>query len=153
MQAPTLDPKVTDPHCTFARASFLDKRGQQGTRESCILLEKGPTWTLVDRASKRSSLAVREFRTASEERCGRGYDRCVQTLLPDVVASETHWSSLCELKLWTFESPRKNFAWWAVTRRTEDLTNHRTVKIGGGGPLRGDERLHGTITCHISLKW
>ena len=50
-----------------------------------------------------SPLAVRGFRTLSEERCGRGYDRCVQTLLPDVVAPETHWNdrsySLRELKL------------------------------------------------------
>ena len=75
---------------------FLGKQGQHGSRESCILLENGPTRGLVAMALQHSSLAVREFRTASEERCGRGYDRCVQ---PDVVVPETHRNSLCELKL------------------------------------------------------
>ena len=37
------------------------------------------------------------------------YYRCVQTLVPDVVAPETHQNSLRELKLWTFESLRKIF--------------------------------------------
>ena len=64
---------------TFVRAFFVDKQGQCGSRENCILLENGPTQSLVNRASQRSSLAVREFRTASKERCGRGYNWCVQT--------------------------------------------------------------------------
>ena len=49
------------------------------------------------------TLAVCEFRTVSKERCARGYDQCMQTLLPGVVAPETHRNdrsySLCELKL------------------------------------------------------
>ena len=52
-------------------------------------------------ALQHSSLAVCKFRTASEKRCRLGYNRCVQTLLPDVVAHVTHLSSLvssnCEL--------------------------------------------------------
>ena len=83
------------------------------------------------------SLGVREFRTASKERYGRGYYRCVQTLLLDVVAPETHRNSLCELKLTMRE-------FWMVGGYTEDLTDHRTVKIGGG-PLHEDGRLPGTI--------
>ena len=50
-------------------------------------------------ALQHSSLAVCEFCTASEECCRQGYDQCVQTLLPDVVAPETQQNSLCELKL------------------------------------------------------
>ena len=40
------------------------------------------------------------------------------------------------------ESPSKNFAWWAVTRRTS-----QTIELSklGGGPLRKDGRLPGTI--------
>ena len=129
---------------------FLPKWGQCGS----ILLENRPTRSLVARASQRSSFAVRKFRTASDEHCGQGYDWCVQTLLPDVAAPETHWNSLCELKLWTFEQE-----FCMVGGYMEDLTNHRTVKIGGG-LLHGDGSfleggsLHGTIWyVQIYTKW
>ena len=112
---------------------FLGKRGQRGRRESGTLLENGPTQSLVAIASQRSSLAVREFHTASEERCRRGYDRSVQTLLQGVSVPETHSNSLRELKLCTFESPRKSFTWWAVTRRTSKTPELSKL---GGGPLR-----------------
>ena len=59
--------------------------------------------SLVARALRRSSFAVHEFPTVSEECCTRGYEWCLQTMLPDVVAPETHHNdrsySLCELKL------------------------------------------------------
>ena len=108
---------------------LLGKRGQCGNTESCILQENG----FIARALQRSLFAVCKFRTASEEHCGWGYDQCVQTLLLDVVAPKPHQNdhsySLCELKLWTFESSCKNFAWWACTQRT--LKNHRTIKMEG----------------------
>ena len=141
VQAPTLDPKLAD-RCywidlrhSFAHACFFfpAKRGQHGSRESCILLENEPNQSFVARTSKHLSLAVPKFRTASEERSTRGYDQCVQALLPGIVAPEIHRNdhsySLCELKLWTFKSSHKNFAWWTVTRRS--LKKHRTVKIEG----------------------
>ena len=61
-----------------------------------IVLESRPTRSLVGKLPQRSSIAVREFRAASEERCGQGYDRCV---LLDVVVPATHQNSLRELKL------------------------------------------------------
>ena len=78
---------------------FLGKLGQRGGRESCILVENRPTQSLVAIASQPSLLAAREFHTTSEERCGRGNDQCVQTLLPDLVVPETHRNSLHELEL------------------------------------------------------
>ena len=45
-------------------------------------------------------------------------------------------------QLRTFESPHKNFAWWAVTRRTSPTTELWKL---GGGPLLRDGCLHGTI--------
>ena len=87
-------------------------------------------------------------------------------MLQDVVAPETHRNSPCELKLQTFESPHKNFAWWAVTWRTSQTTELSKLGGGpllgggsllgggpllgggsllGGGPLLGGGRLQGTI--------
>ena len=40
--------------------------------ESCIVLESGPTRSLV---AKLPQLVVREFRAAGEERCKQGYGR------------------------------------------------------------------------------
>ena len=150
VQAPTPDLDRhywIDSHCR-------GKRGQCSSRESCSLLENGPTWSFVAIALQRLLLAICKFRTASKERCVRGYDRCVQTLLPDVVAPETHRNSLRELKLRIFESPRKNFSWWAVTRRTSQTTELSKL---GGGPLFKDGHLHGTIrylqNCYVAVLW
>ena len=152
MQAPTQGPKAAgrhywiDPHRTFVRASFVGKRGQCGSRENCILLENGPTQSLFNRASQRSSLAVCKFRTASKEHCGRGYVQlvCANLAAGCIVVPETHWNSLRELRLWTFQSPRKYFAWWAVTRRTLQTTELSKL---GGGPLRAEmsASLTGTV--------
>ena len=94
VQAATSDPDSYYTELTRVLASpmlrFSGKQGQCGSRESCILLESGPTRrSLVPRALQHSSLAVRKFCTASKECCGRGYDQCVQTLLRDVVPPET----------------------------------------------------------------
>ena len=42
-----------------------------------------------------------------------------------------------ELNGLTFDSLRKNLAWWAVTRRTFKKKHHKTVKIGGVGACSG----------------
>ena len=55
-----------------------------------------------------------------------------ETLMPDVMVPEAHQNDcryVRELSGLTFDSLRKNLAWWAVTRRTSK--NHKTVKIGG----------------------
>ena len=57
--------------------------------------------------------------------------------------SASEWSQLC---MWaTFDSPRKNLAWWAVTRRTSKLS-----KLGGGH-LCEDGCLPGTIQYYSSF--
>ena len=140
VQAPTLDPKLTDrrywidTHCNFARASF---NSQPGSRESCILLYRKRT----NLKSHCHGFAV--FITCSmqisycEQRMLRMRLRPVCTnLATGVVVPETHWNSLRELniKLWTFESPHKICI---VGSYTEELTTHRTVKIGGWALARG----------------
>ena len=58
---------------------------------------------------------------------------------PDVVAPEIHRNSLHELKLWTFKSPRKKFAWWAVIWRTHKPQNCQNWGVGpclGMGTIR-----------------
>ena len=137
-----------DLHCSFTRASsfFSQTRPAHQYRKQ-YLARNAPTWSLVAKASQHSSLAVREFRTASEEHCGQCYDWCGQTLLPDVVAPETHQNdhsySLCELKLWTSGSPRKKFVCWQLHggpwKTTELLKKYRV------GPLLGDGHLHRII--------
>ena len=77
---------------------FLAKWGQRSNRESCIVLENKQTCSLIPKTPQRSLVAVREYRTASKRRCGRGYDRYVLTLLSDVVApawSSSEWLQLC----------------------------------------------------------
>ena len=66
--------------------------------------------------------------------CKQTRTRYVQTLLPDVVAPETHWNSLCELKT-ELRVTTQEFC--AVGGYMEDLTNHRTVKVGGMHPCSG----------------
>ena len=73
------------PHRRFARALLFSQTNPCSAaveKAVCIVLENGPARSLVAKVPLRSSLAVHEYHTASEERCGRGYDRCVQTLLP-----------------------------------------------------------------------
>ena len=52
-------------------ASPVLHQGQLDGGESCIVLESGPTRSLVAKFTQRSSLAARKFRTA--ESCKQGY--------------------------------------------------------------------------------
>ena len=55
-----------------------------------------------------------------------------ETLILDVMVPEAHQndcSYVRELSGLTFDSLRKNLAWWAITWRTS--RNHKTVNIGG----------------------
>ena len=57
-----------------------------------------------------------------------------ETLLPDVVTLEAYQNDcnyVHEVNGSTFNSLRKNLAWWAVTQKTS--INHRTVKFLGVG--------------------
>ena len=136
VQAPTSDTELAYRHywiylCHSFTRAFVYSQMKPSSGESCILLENGSTQTLVVRASQCLFPAVCEFRIVREECYARGCDLCVQTLLLGVVVPRNdHNYSLYELKLWTFESPCKHFAKWAVTRRT--LKNCRTVKLRGG---------------------
>ena len=134
MQTPTLGPKLTDrgywidSRRSFARASFFGKWGQRGSRESCILLENEPTRSLIAMALQHWSLAIREFRTASKERCGRGkWPMCANL----AAGCSGTWSS-SKQSMWAqtvnFRVTTQKFC--MVGGYTEDLTNHRTVKIG-----------------------
>ena len=93
----------------------LAKRGQHGSVESCIVLEKGPTCSLVAKAPQHLSPALREYRTARGEHCGRDYDWCVQTLVPNVVAPEAHQNDCSYVHALSSntkcESICENFAW------------------------------------------
>ena len=74
----------------------------------------------------QSSLSVCEFCAAEEERCDRSHGQVCANLMsrhPKRVRTIAAMWSTC-----SFESLRKDLAWWAVTQKT--LKNHKAVKIG-----------------------
>ena len=72
MQAPNLElPGGTESTCIVA--SPVLRQGQPNGGEGCIVLESGPTRTLVAKLPQCLLLEVCEFRAASEEHCKRGY--------------------------------------------------------------------------------
>ena len=124
-------------------------RGQPDCGESCIVLESGPTRSLVANFPKCSSLVVCKFRTAGEERCERGYGRvCAKPLcrmswrLKHIRAIAAMYVSSVDL---LFRLTTQQFS--MVGGYTEDLKKqqHKTVKIKGGGRLLDGGRLLGTI--------
>ena len=67
------------------------RQGQPDSGEGCILLQTGPTCSLVAKFPHiQSSLAVHEFRAAEEEHRERGPGRVCEPLMPDVVAPKVH---------------------------------------------------------------
>ena len=88
--------------------------------------------------SKASLLAVREFRTQGKNAANKAMDGYVQNLL-HVMEPEAHQSDRSGV---TFNSLRKNLAWWAVTQRTSKTT--KLPKLGDGC-LLGGRCLPGTI--------
>ena len=116
-------------------ASSVLPRGQPDSRESCIMLQSGPTCSLVAKFSQRSVIAC-----SMQISCHRGRtlrtrlqtDVC-EPLMPDVVASKVHQNNRSYVSSADLPSDSlcKNLAWWVVTQRT--LKNHKTVKIGGVG--------------------
>ena len=75
----------------------------------------------------QSSLAVREFRAAGEERCKRGHGRVcanLSPLMPDVASPKV----LFEPSGATLEFTTRE--WWAVTQKT--LKNTKLSNLGVG---------------------
>ena len=114
-------------------ASSVLPRGQPDSRESCIVLQSGPTRSLVAKFSQRSVVTC-----SMQISCRRGRmlrtrlrtDVC-KPLMPYVVASKVHqnnhsYVSSADLPL---DSLCKILGTWTVTRKTSK--NHKTVKIGG----------------------
>ena len=158
MQVPTPDPKLivmtgtTELTRIVASAvlPFLGKRGQHGSRESCILLQNRPPEVSLSSLHSIRCLQYANFVLQVKNHCRQGYDWCVQTLLPDVVAC----LKLIEHSTWTqtvnFRVTIQEFC--VVGGYTEDLTNHRTVKIGGWALARGWELARdNTIPVSISI--
>ena len=120
--------------------SSVINRGQPDSGESCIVLQSGPTCSLVVKFPQRSVVVACSTRIS----CCRG--RTLQMrprtgvckpLMPDVVTPKVHQNNCSSADL-PSDSLRKNLAWWAVTWRT--LQN-----LGEGGRLHGYGRLLGTI--------
>ena len=88
VQVPT---RGTESICIVALPVL--RRGQPDGGESCIVLESGPIRSLVAKLPQHLSLAVHEFRAASNDRCEQGYRRVCAKLLPDVVTPEVHQNS------------------------------------------------------------
>ena len=112
---------------------FLAKWGQHGNRESCILLENGPTQSLVARASQFSPLAACKFPTVSEERCTWVYHWCFINLTTGFSGA---WNWLEWLQLQSMWAQTVNF--WVTTQEcmvggyTEDLKTTELSKSRGG---------------------
>ena len=90
-------------------------------------LESGPTCSLIAKLLQHLSLAVHEFRIASEEHCERSYGRMYVKL----EAHQNSCSYVRELSGPTFDSPCKNLA-CIVRGYKEDL---KKLKMVGGGGL------------------
>ena len=107
-------------------------RGQPDSRESCIVLQSGPTRSLVAKFSQRSIVGYSmqiSFCRGRTLRTRLRTDVC-EPLTPDAMASKVHQNNrgyVSSVDL-PSDSLRKNLAWWVVTRRTSK--NHKTVKIG-----------------------
>ena len=134
-QGPTTDAKlaamVTEWTCIFGSSVIC--RGQPDSGERCIVLQSGPTCSLIAKFPQRSVVACN-----TRISCCRG--RTLQTrprtgvcepLMPDVMVPKAHQNNCSYVSSADLlsDSLYKNLAWWAVTRRT--LKNHKTVKIGG----------------------
>ena len=109
------------------------RRGQPNSGESCIMLQIGPTRSLVAKFLQHSVVAC-----SMQISCCRG--RTLQMrprtgvcepLMPDVVLPKVHQNNCSYVSSADLPSDSlcENLAWWAVTQRT--LKNHKTVKIGG----------------------
>ena len=113
--------------------SSMLPRGQPDSRETCIVLQSGPTRSLVAKFFQRSIVACSMQISFCRGRTLRTRLRTdvYEPLITDVVAPKAHqnnhsYVSSADLPL---DSLCKILGTWTVTRKTSK--NHKTVKIGG----------------------
>ena len=117
---------------TWIIGSSVVRWGQSDSGESCIVLQSGPTCSLVAKFPQHSIVAcsTQNFMLQGKNTANEATDGCVWTF--------DAWCRVAQRTYVPSDSLRENLAWWVVTRRT--LKNHKTVKIRGG-------RLQGMGAC------
>ena len=148
---------------TCILGSSVLRRGQPDSGESCIVLHRGRTCSLVSKFPQRSVATCSTRILYCKGRTLQTKPRMgvCKPLMPDVVAPKVHqnnrsYVSSVDLPL---DSLRENLAGWAVTQRT--LKNHKTVKIGGWAlarvwALARDNMVHPAslpLSCTSSQPW
>ena len=129
------------PVCTKSTcivASSVLRRGQPDSRESYIMLQSGPTRSLVANFPHRLVVACK-FCAAGKNAVNEATDRCVRRCRGAQRASEQ--SQLCELSGPTFGFTMQNFS--MVGGYTENLEKPQSCQNWGGGRLHGCGRLSG----------
>ena len=108
-------------------------RGQLDSGESCIVLQSGPTGSLVATFPPCSvvTCSMRILCCRGRTLQMRPRTGVCEPLMPDVMSPKVHQNNYSYVSTADLpsDSLRENLAWWVVTRRT--LKNHKTVKIGG----------------------
>ena len=108
---------------TYIVTSSVLRRGQPDSRETCIVLQSGPTCSLIVKFLQRSVVAW-----STQILCCRERNNCSYVSSAYLPSDSLH----------------KILAWWTVTRRTSKT--HKTVQIGGR-PLAQDNTVH--LHAHI----
>ena len=110
---------------------FMLRWGQADSGESCIVLQSGPTCSLVAKFSQHSvvtcstRISCCTLWTRPRRVCANIW--CLMSWCPKCIKNNRSYNvSSADLPL---DSLCKNLAWCMVTQRT--LEDHKTVKIGG----------------------
>ena len=132
--------------------SSVIRWGQPDSGESCIMLQSGPTRSLVAKFPQHSVVAC-----SMRISCCRG--RMLQTrpwtgvcepLMPDVVSPKVHQNNCSYVSSADLPSDSlcENLAWWVVTRRTL-----KTIKLSkfGVGTCTGMDACSGQYGIYISM--
>ena len=121
---------------TFIVALLVLCRGQHDGEEICIMLESGPTHSLVTKLLQCLSHVGHKFSIASDGPLWtKLWMGVCEALLPDVMVPETHQndcSYVCELSGPSFNSLHKNLAWWVVKWRTSKKNTRKCQNWGMG---------------------
>ena len=134
VQGPTPDAKLAARVYRIVASSVL-LWGQPDSGESCVVLQSGPTCSLIVKFSQRSPIACSMQFSCFRERTlwTRPWMGVCKPLMADVVVSKVHQNNHSQMSSADLPVPSdslcKNLAWWAVTRKT--LKNHRTVTCSG----------------------
>lgn len=133
----------TDPGCEARE--YVHCLGQPNGEESYIVLESEPTHSLVANLLQDLSLAVRvNLVLQAKSTVNEATDRCVQTFDSGCYGiSEAHQNNhsyVLELSVPTFRFTTHEFS--MVGGYTEELKNHKTVKLGSGRLLRTVQQMY-----------